>query len=55
VLQHVIRDALWSFFREMDRRYKKAPLELGDVAAQVESLEARAEIALSKVEDRTKE
>lgn len=49
VLQHVVRDALWNFFREVDRRYKKAPLDLVDVHAQVEELEKRAKTALSKV------
>ncbi len=49
ILQHVVRDMLWDFFREMDRKYKKAPVELGDLKADIETLEARARTALNKV------
>ncbi len=40
---------LWDFFREVDRRYKKLPIDLGDVKADINSLETRARAALSKV------
>ncbi|MFL6310471.1 MAG: ATP-binding protein [Terriglobales bacterium] len=49
LLQHVVRDMLWDFFREVDRRHRKAPLDLGDVKAQITSLENRARNALSRV------
>jgi len=49
ILQAVVRDMLWDFFREVDRRYKKLPVDLGDVKAEINSLEARARGALSKV------
>lgn len=49
LLQHIVRDMLWDFFREVDRRYKKQPLDLGDVKAEINTLEARAKNALSKV------
>lgn len=49
ILQHVIRDMLWDFFRETDRKYKKAPIELDDLKADIDSLETRAKNALNKV------
>jgi signal transduction histidine kinase len=49
ILQHVVRDMLWDFFREVDRRYKNLPIDLGDVKAEINSLEARARTALSRV------
>jgi signal transduction histidine kinase len=49
VLQHVVRDMLWDFFREVERRHKKQPLDLGDVKAEVTRLESRAKTALSRV------
>lgn len=49
VLQHVVREMLWDFFRDVDRRHKKLPLDLGDVKAEINSLETRAKTALSKV------
>jgi signal transduction histidine kinase len=49
LLQHIVRDMLWDFFREVDRRYKKQPLDLGNVKAEISTLETRAKSALSKV------
>jgi signal transduction histidine kinase len=49
ILQHIVRDMLWSFFRDMDRKYKRAKVDLGDVKAEIVSLESRAKSALSKV------
>lgn len=49
ILQHVVRDMLWDFFRDIDQRYKKQPLELGDVRAEVKALEGRTRAALTKV------
>jgi signal transduction histidine kinase len=49
ILQHVVRDMLWDFFRDIDRRHKKLPLDLGDVKAEITSLEGRAKTALAKV------
>ncbi len=49
ILQHVVRDMLWDFFREVDRRYKNIPIDLGDVKGEINSLEARARTALTKV------
>lgn len=49
ILQHVIRDMLWDFFRETDRKYKRAPIELDDLKADIDTLESRAKAALNKV------
>ncbi len=49
VLQHVVREMLWDFFRDIDRRYRTQPLDLGDVKVEVKKLEARAKMALSRV------
>nr|WP_277817181.1 sensor histidine kinase [Solimonas terrae] len=49
VLQHVVRDMLWDFFRDVDQRHRKLPLDLGDVKAEINRLETRAKSALSRV------
>jgi signal transduction histidine kinase len=49
IIQHVVRDMLWDFFREIDRRHKKLPMDLGDVKAEINTLESRARTALTKV------
>jgi signal transduction histidine kinase len=49
VLQHIVRDMLWDFFREVTRQHKNAPLDLLDVKAEVSSLESRARTALTRV------
>jgi len=49
LLQHVIRDLLWDFLRDIERRHKHLPLDLGDVKAEVGRLEARAKAALTRV------
>jgi signal transduction histidine kinase len=49
LLQRVIRDDLWDFFREIDRKYKKQPIEISDLKAEVNQLGGRAKTALTKV------
>ena len=49
ILQHIIRDMLWDFFKEVDRKYKRSKVELGDVKEEIKTLESRARTALSKV------
>lgn len=49
ILQHVVRDMLWNFFKEIDRKYKRSKVELGDVKEEIKGLESRARTALSKV------
>lgn len=49
VIGYVIREMLWDFFREVEKRYKKAPIDVGDVKAQIETLEARAKTAITRV------
>lgn len=49
ILQHVVRDMLWDFFRDIDRRYKKSKVEIGDLKGEINSLESRTRNALSKV------
>jgi signal transduction histidine kinase len=49
ILQHVIRDMLWDFFRETDRKYKRSPIELDDLKSNIDTLEGRAKAALTKV------
>jgi signal transduction histidine kinase len=49
ILQHVVRDMLWDFFRDIDRRYKKSKVEIGDLKGEINTLESRARTALSKV------
>lgn len=49
ILQHVIQTLLWDFLRDMERRYKAQPLDLGDVRAEVQRLEGRAEGAIRRL------
>lgn len=49
ILQHVVRDMLWHFFKNMDQKYKRSKVELGDVKEEIKSLESRAKAALTKV------
>jgi signal transduction histidine kinase len=49
ILQHVVRDMLWNFFRDVDRKYKRSKVELGDVKEEIRTLESRAKAALTKV------
>jgi len=49
ILQHVVRDMLWDFFRDIDRKYKKSKVEIGDLKGEISTLESRARTALSKV------
>lgn len=48
-LQHVVRDMLWEFFRDIDRRRKHQPIELVDIGAQVETLQQRVKTAITQV------
>lgn len=49
LLQHVIQVLFWDFMKDVDRRHKHLPLDLGDVKAEVSKLESRAKVALSRV------
>jgi signal transduction histidine kinase len=49
ILQHVIQGLLWDFLRDVEKRHKSQPLDLGDVKAEVTRLESRAESALRRI------
>lgn len=49
LLQHVIQVLFWDFIKDVDRRHKQQPLDLGDVKAEVSKLESRAKVALNRV------
>ena len=49
ILQHGIQGLLRDFLNEMERRYKRQPLDLSDAKAEVKSLEARAATALRQI------
>jgi signal transduction histidine kinase len=49
LLQHVIQVLLWDFLRDVDRRYRRQAIDLGDVRAEVTKLESRAKVALGRV------
>ncbi len=49
LLQHVIQVLFWGFIKDVDRRHKHLPLDLGDVKSEVGRLESRAKVALSRV------
>lgn len=49
ILQHVIQGLLWDFLRDVERRHKSQPLDLGDVKAEVTRLESRADKALKRI------
>lgn len=49
LLQHVIQDLLWDFMRDIEKRYKQQPIDLGDVKEQVTRLESRAKTALARI------
>jgi signal transduction histidine kinase len=49
LLQHVIQVLFWDFIKDVDRRHKQQPLDLGDVKSEVVKLESRAKVALNRV------
>lgn len=49
LLQHVIQVLFWDFLKDVDRRHKQQPLDLGDVKVEVNKLESRAKVALNRV------
>lgn len=49
VLGHVIKDLLWGFFKDVDRRHKLTPVELGDMKSQIDELKSRASTAVARV------
>lgn len=49
ILQHLIQGLLWDFLRDVEKRHKSQPLDLGDVKAEVTRLESRAEGALKRI------
>ncbi|MDQ0333049.1 signal transduction histidine kinase [Mesorhizobium sp. YL-MeA3-2017] len=49
ILGHVVKDLLWGFFKDVDRRHKRTPIELGDMKSQIEQLKSRASGAIARV------
>jgi signal transduction histidine kinase len=49
VLHDAVAERLWSFFKDVDLRYRKRPEDLGNVSKQIDVLEGRAKAALSKL------
>ena len=53
VFQEVLHDAvserLWSFFKDVDLRYRKRAEDLGDIGKEIDGLETRAKAALGKL------
>lgn len=53
VFQEVLHDAvaerLWSFFKDVDLRYRKRTEDLGDIGKEIDGLESRAKTALGKL------
>lgn len=49
ILQHIIQGLLWDFLRDVERRHKSQPIDLGDVSEQVTRLENRADAALKRI------
>lgn len=49
LFQHIIQVLFWDFIKDVDRRHKQQPLDLGDVKAEVGKLESRAKVAISRV------
>ena len=49
ILQHIIQGLFRGFLREMDRRYKRQPLDLSSVETEIANLETRAKIALKQI------
>lgn len=49
VLHDAVADHLWNFFKDIDRRYREVATELGDVKKEINTLETRAKVALSRL------
>jgi signal transduction histidine kinase len=49
VLQHIIQGLLWDHLRDVEKRYKNQPIDLGDVRQEVEKLETRARSAIKRI------
>ena len=49
VLHDAVAERLWSFFKDVDLRYRKRTEDLGDVSKEITGLEGRAKVALGKL------
>jgi signal transduction histidine kinase len=49
VLHDAVAERLWSFFKDVDLRYRKRVEDLGDVKKEIVGLEGRAKVALGKL------
>ena len=49
VLHDAIAERLWSFFKDVDLRYRKRAEDLGDVRKEIIGLEGRAKAAVGKL------
>lgn len=49
VLHDAVTERLWSFFKEVDRRYRQRAPDLGNLEQQIGGLEGRAKVALGKL------
>lgn len=49
LLQHIIQNLFLDFIKDVERRHKRVPVDLGDVKAEVNKLETRVRTALSRV------
>jgi hypothetical protein len=49
VLHDAVAERLWSFFKDVDLRYRKRAEDLGDVKKEIVGLEGRAKAALGKL------
>lgn len=49
VLHDAVAERLWSFFKDVDLRYRKRTEDLGDIKKEIGGLEGRAKAALGKL------
>lgn len=49
VLHDAVTERLWSFFKEIDRRYRQRAPDLGNLEQRIGGLEGRAKVALGKL------
>jgi signal transduction histidine kinase len=49
VLHDAVAERLWSFFKDVDLRYRKRTEDLGDIKKEIGGLEVRAKAALGKL------
>jgi signal transduction histidine kinase len=49
VLHDAVAERLWSFFKDIDLRYRKRTEDLGDIKKEIGGLEGRAKAALGKL------